>query len=104
VPGLGRGRVAVAAAVKVPRAEAIAATAPQQRKALPAELGEECRKVCNDWGSEAVSLGFQRPNLSSVLSDCGRRGRWARALEGWRGLLAKGGADGLDRGRQPRDR
>jgi hypothetical protein len=44
--------VAVAAAVKVPRAEAIAAAAPQQRKALPAELSEERWKVCDDQGSE----------------------------------------------------
>jgi hypothetical protein len=40
--------VAVAAAVKVASAEAIAAAAPQQRKGLPVELGEERRKVCEE--------------------------------------------------------
>jgi hypothetical protein len=47
------GRVAVAAAMKVARAEAIAAAAPQQRKALPTELSEERWKVRDDHGSEA---------------------------------------------------
>jgi hypothetical protein len=40
--------VAVTAAVKIARAEAVATPAPQQRKALPAELGEERRKVPDD--------------------------------------------------------
>jgi hypothetical protein len=46
------GRVAVAAVVKVARAEAIEAAAPQQRKALPAKIREERRKVRDDQGSE----------------------------------------------------
>jgi hypothetical protein len=48
-----RARVAVAAPVKVARAESIAAAVPQQRKAFPAELSEELPKVRNDQGNEA---------------------------------------------------
>jgi hypothetical protein len=44
---------AVAAVMKVGRAEAIAAAAPQQRKALLQELCEERRKVRDNQGSEA---------------------------------------------------
>jgi hypothetical protein len=54
------GRAAVAAAVKVARAEAIAAAALQQRKALPAELSEERRKVRDDQGSKARGRSGQR--------------------------------------------
>jgi hypothetical protein len=39
--------------VEVACTETFAAAAPQQRKALPAELGEERRKVRDNQGSEA---------------------------------------------------
>jgi hypothetical protein len=45
-------RIGVRAAVKVGRAEAVAAVAPQQRKALPAELCEERQKVRDDQRGE----------------------------------------------------
>jgi signal transduction histidine kinase len=48
--------VAVAAVVKVICAEAIATAAPQQRRALPAELREKRQKVCDDQGTEAQRL------------------------------------------------
>jgi hypothetical protein len=54
--------VAVAAAVRVARAETIAAAAPQQRKALLAELCEERRKVRDDQGREA---GGRKERLTS---------------------------------------
>jgi hypothetical protein len=46
-------RLVVAAAVKVARAEAIAAPAPRQCKVLPKELSEERWKVRDDHGTEA---------------------------------------------------
>jgi hypothetical protein len=52
--------VAIAAAVKVIVAEAIAAAAPQQRKALPTELREERWKVRDDQRSEASGRSGQR--------------------------------------------
>jgi hypothetical protein len=48
-----RARGTVAAAVKVDRAEAVSAPAPQQRKALPAGLCEERRTVRDDQRGEA---------------------------------------------------
>jgi hypothetical protein len=52
--------VAVAAVVKVARTEAIAGAAPQQRKALPADLYEECRTARDDQGSEIRGRRWQR--------------------------------------------
>jgi hypothetical protein len=49
--------MAVTAPVKVPRAEAVAGAAPQQRKALPAEFGEERRKSGNYKRREAGDRG-----------------------------------------------
>jgi hypothetical protein len=48
-----RTRGTVAAAVKVDGADAVAAAARQQRKALPAELCEEAGKVRDDQRGEA---------------------------------------------------
>jgi hypothetical protein len=59
------GRVAVAAVVKVARAEATAAAARQQRKALPVKLCEERWKIRDDQGSE---VGGRRRDYG--------KGRW----------------------------
>jgi hypothetical protein len=86
--------VAVAAAVKVARAEAIAAAARQQRKPHPSELREERRKVREDQGSEACGCSGQRDRRGG--------GRQCGATSG-RGSDAAAD-EGLDRGIQPRDR
>jgi hypothetical protein len=58
-------------AVKVARAEAIAAITPQQRKALPRELSEERWKVRDNHESEA---GWRRLDSGEAGSD-GTEGR-----------------------------
>jgi hypothetical protein len=68
------GRVAVAAAVKGARAEAIAAAPPQQRKALPAGLREERRKVRGDQGSETRGRAGTGGRGSGVPTDEGAFG------------------------------
>jgi hypothetical protein len=115
--------------VKVARAETIAAAAPQQRKALPAELSEERRKVRDDQGSEARGCRRQRDdrgggrrcsrgcrNIARIGRCSGRRGIWGgcrgnggRRMRGRRRAAGDGrrredpgSADGLDRRRQPR--
>jgi hypothetical protein len=79
--------VAVAAAVKVARVEAIAAGAPQQCKALPAKFFEQRRKVRDDQGSETRALSGQRDGRGAEADVCrgggtGGRESGAVAAEG----------------------
>jgi hypothetical protein len=72
--------------VKVARPETVAAAAPQQRKALPAELREERRKVRDDQRGEAGSgAGLDIGNFGA---DGLRRGGVARESPGEPGNLA----------------
>jgi hypothetical protein len=70
------GRVAVAAAVKVARAEAIAAAASQQRKVLPTELSNPAKSV----------------GKSATIREAKRAGTSRRRLN--RGEGQSGGAEG----------
>jgi hypothetical protein len=69
--------VAVTEPVKVARPEAVAASAPQQRQGLPAELGEKRRKVCNDQQSEGCAHWQHRQGGRASLWQlfCGNQ-RW----------------------------
>jgi hypothetical protein len=87
--------VAVAAPVKVASAEAIAGDAPQQHKALPAELAKSAGKSATI--SEAKGAG--RRNGWD-------RGFWHRKVRGygWRiEAVSSFGADGFERGDEARE-
>jgi hypothetical protein len=81
--------VAVTAVVKVARAEAIAAAAPQQRKPFPAELREERRKVRDDQRSEAGGRG--RAEAAALRREGALSGQSAGSVEAGEGC----GRDGL---------